>query len=54
MKCREFLGRLCEYLEDALGEMETGQIRAHVQSCADCRLLVESARNTLQLMGRAE
>ena len=51
MQCREFIDALSDYLEGLLVERDEHRLRSHLDHCPECRLLIESARQTLALMG---
>ena len=47
MNCRDTIHLICWYLEGRLSPSVEGEIRSHLEGCADCRLVLEAATNTL-------
>ncbi len=43
--------QLCRYLEETLDARAAEALREHTRSCVECRLVVESARETLESIG---
>ncbi len=52
MQCHDFMSGLTDYLEGNASPEAALQIRAHVQECSDCRLVIESARSTIESFWR--
>jgi len=47
MSCRDTIHLICWYLEGRLSASVESEIRSHLKGCADCRLVLEAATNTL-------
>jgi hypothetical protein len=47
MSCRDTIHLICWYLEGRLSTSVESEIRSHLKGCADCRLVLEAATNTL-------
>jgi phage tail protein X len=47
MSCRDTIHLICWYLEGRLSASVESEIRSHLNGCADCRLVLEAATNTL-------
>jgi anti-sigma factor RsiW len=48
-RCKDRLGLLSEYLDGELDEATCAQIEAHLSGCDDCRILVDTLRQTVVL-----
>lgn len=46
--CLDVMRKLDELLRGVLPEEETLQVRQHVETCSNCRLVLRSAERTLQ------
>lgn len=46
--CLEVMRKLEDLLSGALSAKEARQVREHVKSCSNCRLVLRSAERTLQ------
>ena len=47
MGCRDTIHLICWYLEGRLSKSVEEEIEDHLESCADCRLVLDAAMNTL-------
>jgi len=47
MTCRDTIHLICWYLEGRLSKPVEGEIQTHLGGCADCRLVLDAAMNTL-------
>lgn len=47
MSCRDTIHLICWYLEGRLSSVVEIEIKRHLEGCADCRLVLEAAVNTL-------
>jgi predicted anti-sigma-YlaC factor YlaD len=47
--CREMLGDLSDYLDGELDTELCAQIEQHLARCGDCRILVDTLRQTITL-----
>jgi predicted anti-sigma-YlaC factor YlaD len=48
-QCHELLGNLSEYIDGTLKEELCTEIREHMASCENCRIVVDSLRKTVYL-----
>ena len=47
MSCRDTIHLICLYLEGKLSPVVQKEIERHVNSCADCRVVLDAATTTL-------
>ena len=47
MSCRDTIHLICWYLEGRLSASVEGEIKRHLEGCADCHLVLDAAINTL-------
>jgi predicted anti-sigma-YlaC factor YlaD len=47
MSCRDTIHLICMYLEGKLSPSVQDEIEHHLESCADCRLVLDAATTTL-------
>ena len=47
MSCRDTIHLICWYLEHRLSPDVEHEIAAHLEGCADCRLVLDAATHTL-------
>ncbi len=47
MTCRDTIHLICWYLEGRLSKPVEVEIKNHLDGCADCRLVLDAAMNTL-------
>ena len=50
--CMRYAERISEFLDGELDEETFSEIRAHLESCPECRHCVESLRKTTALLKR--
>jgi hypothetical protein len=49
MTCKATIRMICEYLEGRLSPSVAATMRAHLEGCTDCRLVLEAAQRTLEV-----
>jgi predicted anti-sigma-YlaC factor YlaD len=49
MTCKSTIRMICEYLEGRLSSPVAATMRAHLEECTDCRLVLEAAQRTLEV-----
>lgn len=47
MSCRDTIHLICWYLEGRLSASVEVEIKRHLETCADCHLVLQAAINTL-------
>lgn len=47
MSCKDTIHLICWYLEGRLSKAVEEEIKLHLESCADCHLVLDAAINTL-------
>ncbi len=47
--CKETIRLICEYLDGKLVSSVDRDIKAHLDQCKDCRMVLEAARRTLKI-----
>jgi anti-sigma factor RsiW len=47
--CRHLLDELSDYLDDEASAEMCAEIERHLTDCADCRVVVDTLRRTIQL-----
>ena len=47
MSCKDTIHLICWYLEGRLSASVESEIKRHLETCADCHLVLEAAINTL-------
>ena len=47
--CRHLLDELSDYLDDEASAEMCAEIERHLTDCADCRVVVDTLRQTIQL-----
>jgi anti-sigma factor RsiW len=47
MSCRDTIHLICWYLEGRLSQSVESEIEHHLETCADCHLVLDAAMNTL-------
>jgi hypothetical protein len=47
MSCRDTIHLICWYLEGRLSTSVQDEIKEHLESCSDCKLVLNAAINTL-------
>ncbi len=54
MSCKDTIHLICWYLEGRLSSSVEFEIKCHLESCSDCRLVLDAAINTLDRYFSAE
>lgn len=54
MKCRNIVKELSNYLEGALDTNLKASIEEHLGGCEDCRVVVDTTKQTIQIFCNAE
>lgn len=49
MTCTEFLAKMTDYFDGEVDETLLAEIRAHLESCEHCEILVNTTRQTIQV-----
>jgi predicted anti-sigma-YlaC factor YlaD len=52
--CQERLGKLSEYIDGTAKESVCREIEEHLESCPDCRIMVDTMRKTITLYREQE
>jgi anti-sigma factor RsiW len=52
LPCRELVGIITEYLEDALPAPEKARLEGHLAKCAGCAVVLDQFRTTIAVTGR--
>jgi len=47
MTCKDTIHLICWYLEGRLSSSVESEIKRHLETCSDCRMVLEAAVNTL-------
>lgn len=48
--CREMLGALSDYVDDALSPQVCAEIEKHLAECQNCRVVVDTLKKTVYLV----
>lgn len=51
--CREMLGALSDYVDDALSPQVCAEIEKHLAECQNCRVVVDTLKKTVYLVQQA-
>lgn len=54
MKCKEIVKELADYLDEALDPVLRESIELHLEKCKDCRLVVDTTKQTIQIYCNSE
>ena len=54
MNCHTLIVELTNYFEKALDPSVTEDIEKHLERCEDCRLVVDTTRQTIQIFCKSE
>jgi predicted anti-sigma-YlaC factor YlaD len=54
VKCRTIIKELSSYLEEALDSTLRASIEEHLQGCEDCRIVVDTTKQTIQIFCNSE
>lgn len=49
MNCRQFLGELCDYLDNPQDAGHSTELEGHLAACRKCRIVCETTRQTVRL-----
>lgn len=53
MNCQDILGNLNDYIDGELDRQLCTDIEAHIKSCTDCKIVVNTLKKTVQLCQKA-
>ena len=54
MKCKDIVKELADYLDEDLDASLRASIEAHLDNCKDCRLVVDTTKQTIQIYCNSE
>lgn len=54
MKCKEIITELASYLDEALDPCLRASIEQHLDKCKDCRIVVDTTKQTIQIFCNSE
>lgn len=54
MKCKDIVKELADYLDEDLDASLRASIEAHLGKCKDCRLVVDTTKQTIQIYCNSE
>ena len=54
MKCKDIIKELADYLDEALDPALRLSIEQHLVNCKDCRLVVDTTKQTIQIYCNSE
>ena len=54
MKCKDIIRELADYLDEALDPTLRITIEQHLVKCKDCRLVVDTTKQTIQIYCNSE
>ena len=54
VKCKKVIMELSSYLEGALDSSVQAELELHLSRCTDCRLVVDTTRQTIHIFCNAE
>ncbi len=54
MKCKQIVKELADYLDEALDPTLRESIELHLEKCKDCRLVVDTTKQTIQIYCNSE
>lgn len=54
MKCKEIVKELADYLDEDLDSSLKASIEEHLNNCKDCRLVVDTTKQTIQIFCNSE
>lgn len=54
MKCKEIVKELADYLDEDLDPTLKASIEEHLHKCKDCRLVVDTTKQTIQIYCNSE
>lgn len=54
MKCKDIVKELADYLDEDLDASLRASIESHLGKCKDCRLVVDTTKQTIQIYCNSE
>ena len=54
MKCKTIITELADYLDEALDSNLRAQIEEHLGKCNDCRVVVDTCKQTIEIFCNSE
>ena len=54
MKCKELISELANYFDEALDPCLRASIEQHLDKCKDCRIVVDTTKQTIQIYCNSE
>lgn len=54
MKCKDIVKELADYLDEDLDSSLRASIEEHLNKCKDCRLVVDTTKQTIQIYCNSE
>lgn len=54
MKCKDIVKELADYLDEDLDPSLKASIEEHLNKCKDCRLVVDTTKQTIQIYCNSE
>jgi predicted anti-sigma-YlaC factor YlaD len=54
VKCKDIVSELADYLDEALDPALRVSIEQHLVNCKDCRLVVDTTKQTIQIFCNSE
>ena len=54
VNCKSVFHELCDFLDGELDAGSVEEIKAHLDGCQDCRLLVDTTKKTIEIFCNAE
>ncbi|MGA9884929.1 MAG: anti-sigma factor family protein [Candidatus Acidiferrales bacterium] len=54
MKCKDIVKELADYLDEDLDSSLRASIEEHLDKCKDCRLVVDTTKQTIQIYCNSE
>ena len=50
MHCREIFQNMSEYIDGELDGQLCAEIEAHIETCRDCKIVIDTLKKTIQLV----
>jgi predicted anti-sigma-YlaC factor YlaD len=54
VKCKAIITELADYLDEALDPLLRTQIEEHLGKCKDCRIVVDTCKQTIEIFCNSE
>jgi predicted anti-sigma-YlaC factor YlaD len=54
VKCKAIISELADYLDEALDSTLRSSIEQHLGNCRDCRLVVDTTKQTIEIFCNSE